>query len=204
MNATIISPLGQGVGMIDVIRDKVKELLDSGEIKGFLGLVRKNGHLAPHLFQKGDDLGAMSLGDDKVAGDARYPLNKFLINLAKAYPEETFAVLVRGCDDRGLQTLYTWNQLNPKKVVPVGITCPQELADAARLDTWLIATAQRERTVLVPKNLARQFGPLRDGERLDRAIKELDALDRLRVNKEGRRLLLALNPAILAEENSHG
>ena len=76
--------------------------------------------------------------------------------------------------------------------------------DAARLDAWLIATAQRERTALVPKNQARQFGPLRDGARLDKAIQELDALDRLRVNKEGRRLLLALNPAILAEEDANG
>ena len=84
------------------------------------------------------------------------------------------------------------------------LALPQELADAARLDAWLIATAQRERTALVPKNQARQFGPLRDGARLDKAIQELDALDRLRVNKEGRRLLLALNPAILAEEDANG
>lgn len=116
--------------MIDSIKAKVTELLETGEIKGFLGLVRKNGHIAPHLFQKGDDLTAMSLGDNKIAGDSRYPLNKYLISIAKAYPEETFGVLVRGCDDRGLQALYTWNQLNPKKVVAVGITCPQELADA--------------------------------------------------------------------------
>ncbi len=37
---------------------------------------------------------------------------------------------MRGCDDRGLTTLYTWNQLNPNKVVTVGLACPQELADA--------------------------------------------------------------------------
>jgi len=67
----IFGPLGQGMGMIDAIRDKVTELLDSGQIKGFLGLVRKHGHIAPHLFQQGDDLGEMSLGDDKIAGDAR-------------------------------------------------------------------------------------------------------------------------------------
>ncbi len=116
--------------MIDAIKNKVNELLEAGEIKGFLGLAKQNGHVAPHLFQKGDDLGIMSLGDNEKAGDARYPLNKFLIGITKAYPEEKFAVLVRGCDDRGLQTLYTWNQLNQKKIVPIGITCPQELADA--------------------------------------------------------------------------
>lgn len=119
-----------GVSMIDKVKAKVNELLEADEIKGFLGLTEKNGHIAPHLFQKGDDLDPMVLGDREKAGDTRYPLNKYLINLYKAYPDEVFGVLVRGCDDRGLKALYTWNQLHPKKVVPVGITCPQELADA--------------------------------------------------------------------------
>ena len=116
--------------MIESIKTKVGELLGSGEIKGFLGLAEKHGHIAPHLFQSGDDLDNMVLGDVKSAGDARYPLNKYLINICKAYPKDKFGVLVRGCDDRGLTTLYTWNQLNPNKIVPVGITCPQELANA--------------------------------------------------------------------------
>jgi len=116
--------------MIDAIKSKITALLESGEIKGFLGLAEQNGHVAPHLFQKGDSLDDMSLGDVNTAGDARYPLNKYLMNISKSYPDDVFGVLVRGCDDRGLTTLYTWNQLNPNKVVPVGITCPQELADA--------------------------------------------------------------------------
>lgn len=116
--------------MIDAIKEKVRTLLDAGEIEGFLGLIKRNGHIAPHLFRKGEDLEAMSLGDHNSAGDARYPLNKYLIGIAKSHPEARLGVLVRGCDDRGLQTLYTWNQLNPEKVVPVGLACPQELADA--------------------------------------------------------------------------
>ena len=115
--------------MIDTVKAKVKELLDSGTIEGFLGLKEKNGHIAPHLFRSVQELESMSLGDREVAGDARYPLNKMLISLACAYPEATFGVLVRGCDERGLKTLYTWNQLHRDKVVPVGITCPQDLAD---------------------------------------------------------------------------
>lgn len=116
--------------MIDAIKEKAKELLASGKVKGFLGLANKNGHIAPHMFFTADELEMLSLGDRKEAGDARYPLTKFLTNIAKAYPDDTFAVLVRGCDDRALTTLYTWNQLNPNKVVPVGLACPQELADA--------------------------------------------------------------------------
>lgn len=116
--------------MIDAIKEKVKELLDTGEIKGFMGLAMQNGHIAPHLYQKGDALDDMVLGDKDKPGDARYPLNKYLMNIASAYPEETFGVLVRGCDERGLNALYTWNQLKKNKIVPVGIGCPQELADA--------------------------------------------------------------------------
>ncbi|NOR24786.1 MAG: 4Fe-4S ferredoxin [Desulforhopalus sp.] len=116
--------------MIDAIKGKVKELLDSGDIKGFLGLAMQNGHVAPHFYQKGDDLEDMVLGDVDKPGDARYPLNKYLMNIAGEYPDDTFGVLVRGCDERGLNTLYTWNQLKKNKVVPVGIGCPQELADS--------------------------------------------------------------------------
>lgn len=116
--------------MIDAIKARAKELLDSGEVKGFLALAVKNGHIAPHLYQRGDDMENLSLGDWKTAGDARYPLTKYLTTIHKAYPEEKFAILVRGCDDRALTTLYTWNQLRPDKVVTVGIACPQQLADA--------------------------------------------------------------------------
>lgn len=116
--------------MIESVKNCVRELLETGKIKGFLGLCKRNGHVAPHLFQDIDDLDRLDLGDRQRAGDARYPLNKLLINIVRAYPEDTFGVLVRGCDERGLKTLYTWNQLHPDRVVPVGISCPQELADA--------------------------------------------------------------------------
>lgn len=116
--------------MIENVKQKVKELLESEKIKGFLGLAEKNGHIGPHLFCDAGDLENLVAGDWQQPGDSRYPLNKLLLHLALSYPEDTFGILVRGCDERGLKTLYAWNQLNPDKVVLVGITCPQELADA--------------------------------------------------------------------------
>lgn len=74
---------------------------------------------------------------------------------------------------------------------------PAELADAARLDSWLIEHCKQRRTDIVVKNHARQHGPLRDGGRLDAAIRELIDLDRLRLVKEGRRLTIYLNPALV-------
>ena len=115
--------------MKEEVKKKVTELLESGKIKGFLGLGESNGHIGPRLYCEGDDLISLVTGDRDKAGDSRYPLNKQLIHLARKYTEDTFGVLVRGCDERGLKTLFTWNQLDPDKVVPVGIACPSELAE---------------------------------------------------------------------------
>ena len=77
------------------------------------------------------------------------------------------------------------------------LALPSELADAARLDSWLIAYCHRERTHMVGKNHVRQHGPMRDGTRLDAAIRELSELDRLRLEKDGKRLTIHLNPALV-------
>ena len=77
------------------------------------------------------------------------------------------------------------------------LALPPELADAARLDSWLIDYCQRERVGTVNKRYLRQHGPVRDGARLDSAIRELVDLDRLRVRQDGRRIDVAVNPALL-------
>jgi len=116
--------------MSEEVKTKVKELLTTGKIKGFVGLISQEGHIGPHLFTNDDELEHLVTGDLTRPGETRYPLNKTLIRLHREYPDETFGVLVRGCDERGLKSLYVWNQLNPEKVFAVGIACPQELADA--------------------------------------------------------------------------
>ena len=82
------------------------------------------------------------------------------------------------------------------------LALPPELADAARLDTWLIEYCQKERVYFVGKNYVRQHGPLRDSARLDAAIRELEELDRLQARKDGRRGVLAINPALLRFANA--
>jgi len=116
--------------MIENVKKRVRGLLASGDIKGFLGLSNRYGNTGPHLFCDAEDLDHLVVGDWKEPGDARYSLNKQLIHIARKYPDDVFGVLVRGCDERGLKVLYTWNQLNPEKVVPVGIACSQDLAKA--------------------------------------------------------------------------
>ncbi|MEF8730285.1 MAG: YfjI family protein [Accumulibacter sp.] len=77
------------------------------------------------------------------------------------------------------------------------IALPAELADASRLDTWLIEFCQRERTHFAKKNHVRQHGPIRDGVRLDAAIRELAELDRLRLRPDGRKKIIQVNPALM-------
>jgi formate dehydrogenase (coenzyme F420) beta subunit len=114
--------------MKEKVVELVTRLLEEGKIQGFLGLLEENGQIRPFLFKNPEELAALSLGDRNHPGDARYPLNQTLIRLAQAYPEATFAVLVRGCDERGLIELFKWKQLQQDKVIPIGIACPAELA----------------------------------------------------------------------------
>lgn len=79
------------------------------------------------------------------------------------------------------------------------LALPAELADAARLDSWLIEYCRKGRTHFVGKNHVRQHGPIRDSARLDAAIRELVELDRLRLLKDGKRLTIQVNPALVIE-----
>lgn len=77
------------------------------------------------------------------------------------------------------------------------LALPAELADAARLDSWLIEYCQRERTHLVPTREAQRLGPIRDKEKLTTALRELEELDRVKVAKDGRRKTIKVNPALV-------
>lgn len=74
---------------------------------------------------------------------------------------------------------------------------PVELADAARLDGWLIEYCLRQRTHFVPTREAQRLGPVRDKEKLAAALRELESLDRVRVAEERRRKTVKVNPQLL-------
>ncbi len=111
------------------IREYIAELLKEKKIDGFLGLKKESGQIIPYLFSEISELEELDTGD-KDGKVIRYPLNKMLIQLSRRYPDKTFGVFVRGCDERGLKELFKWNQINPEFVVPVGVACSEELAKA--------------------------------------------------------------------------
>jgi putative DNA primase/helicase len=76
---------------------------------------------------------------------------------------------------------------------------PTEMADAARLDKWLLEHCRRERAHCVARRDAQRQGAVRDGARLDVAIRELASLDRIQLRKDGKQLSIWVNPALLAE-----
>jgi putative DNA primase/helicase len=77
------------------------------------------------------------------------------------------------------------------------LALPVELADAARLNSWLIDYCQREGTNIVPNREAQRLGPIREKERLTTALRELEGLDRVKVAHEGRRKIIKVNPALV-------
>jgi putative DNA primase/helicase len=78
------------------------------------------------------------------------------------------------------------------------LALPVELANAVRLDAWLIEYGRRERTNIVPRREAQRSGPVRDKDALKQALQELDDLSRARLVVEGRRKDIFINPALLA------
>ena len=82
------------------------------------------------------------------------------------------------------------------------LALPEELGNAAKLDTWLINYCRRENTRLVPIAKLQQRGPgrLRSKAALEHAMFELEELGRVRLIQDGLKKLVAVNPALLRDE----
>ncbi len=77
------------------------------------------------------------------------------------------------------------------------LALPVELANAVRLDSWLLECCKRQRTYSVPRRELQRLGPVRDKEPLKNALKELEDLGRVRVIQEGRKIEIKINPQLL-------
>lgn len=77
------------------------------------------------------------------------------------------------------------------------VALPIELADATRLDRWLLSHAARMGLDHIPTKEAQRLGPIRDRERITAAMEVLDELNRARLVRLERRRLIFINPALL-------
>ncbi|MBI4633900.1 MAG: 4Fe-4S ferredoxin [Deltaproteobacteria bacterium] len=107
--------------MIAAIREAVAERL--GSCDGVVALRRRNGGVAPHLFQKGDELAEMELSP-------RYPLMTVVSRLHKAFPAIRLGVVARGCDERAYVEMAKRNQIDPTRLEIIGFACTAEEAQA--------------------------------------------------------------------------
>ena len=77
------------------------------------------------------------------------------------------------------------------------LALPQELINAGRLEDWLIERCRSKGLYSISFRDAQRIGPLRDKDKLAPALAELQGLDRIRVESEGKGKVIHINPAVL-------
>jgi formate dehydrogenase (coenzyme F420) beta subunit len=113
------STTGDKTSTFDNLRDQVNAWLKEGKVDIFLGYKMVQGHPLPHCFTRENPDEA----DDLIVGKARYSLEKMAVTIAAQRPEIKIGLLVRDCNQRALNVLYVWNQLNPDHVETININC---------------------------------------------------------------------------------
>ena len=80
------------------------------------------------------------------------------------------------------------------------LAMPAELANPARLESWLLDWCRRENTDKVPTREVQRHGPngLRDSKVISAAVAQLVELGRARLVQDGKKKLIQINPALLA------
>jgi formate dehydrogenase subunit beta len=107
----------------------VRETLESGKASAAVILTVRDGELVPRLVTRVDDPAIDSL----YAGDVRYPMASFAVMLLPLV-EGKLAVPVRECDRRMIVELKKHNQVDPGRLVLLGVPCSEEVADACGCD----------------------------------------------------------------------
>lgn len=92
--------------------------------------------------------------------------------------------------------LATWHLTEAQRFLGQ-FALPPETEKAMRLNAWLLAWCQRERTDRVGTRDAQRLGPLRDKSAMDTAVAELVDMGRVRTERDGRKRLIVVNPALL-------
>ena len=109
------------------MQDKVRKWLEQGTVDVFIGYIMLYGHPLPHVFSK-DNLDECS---ELVPDIFKYPLEQFAMDLYREHPELKIGFLARDCQERSLNVLSIWNQLDPDKIRTIKLNCcPSNLADS--------------------------------------------------------------------------
>jgi ferredoxin len=99
--------------------EEIKQWLEDGIVALFLGYKMDMGHPLPHCFVKEK----IEEVDDLIIGPSRYSLEKIATHITARNPDIKIGMLARDCNQRALNVLYIWNQLNPENVQTVNVNC---------------------------------------------------------------------------------
>jgi ferredoxin len=105
--------------MIEEIRTQVAERLK--ELDGVVALRKSDEGASPYLFRDGDDL-------DTLVMDPRYPISGTASKLQKRFQEASIGIVARGCDVRALVEMAKRHQIDPERLVVIGVACSAETA----------------------------------------------------------------------------
>ncbi|MFO7984831.1 MAG: 4Fe-4S binding protein [Desulfatiglandaceae bacterium] len=129
------------------MQQKVKQWLEDGTIDVFLGYKKMDNHSLPHCFTQA----RIEEVDDLVISLDRYPLEKIAAHMTALKPDLNVGMLARDCNQRALNVLYIWNQLNPDQIHPINVNCCpsplKEQADCSYLKPAAVGGYKREEGV---------------------------------------------------------
>jgi ferredoxin len=110
---------------LDLLRDAVQTLLESGEVDGVLALRADVPASRPHLYRPGDDLGDLTLWP-------KYAIPKTMDLLLATHSEVRLGMVTRGCEERGLIEMAKRNQVDLDRISMIGLACSAEERDECR------------------------------------------------------------------------
>lgn len=98
----------------------------------------------------------------------------------------------------GAEAIVRWHLHEARRLL-AELDTPPALAAAIRLDTWLLSDARATGSPRVPTTRVYQYGPacVRDSRALKEALATLTERGRARLEEEGRRRFVVVNPALL-------
>jgi len=111
--------------LLQALRKAVQELMP--QVDGVIALRRVGQGVAAHLYQAGDDLSDLTL-------EPSFPLPTSVRLIQARYPDKTFGVVVRGCDERQLIELAKRRQINLDRLRLIGVACSAQDAEFCQCD----------------------------------------------------------------------
>jgi len=110
---------------LELLRDAVQTLLESGEVDGVLALRADVLASRPHLYRPGDNLSDLALWP-------KYAIPKTMDLLLAANAEARLGMVTRGCEERGLIEMAKRNQVDLDRISMIGLACTAEERDECR------------------------------------------------------------------------